>query len=91
MFGINALGLVDVVNPFTVPDAAIAIISFNRVDCFACVACFDAFRGNLPTALVCNDFTLFKGQTVVIGELANGENVNHGVWSLRSLCIYYNG
>ena len=79
---VHAVTLVDVVHAFTVPHAAVAIVSLDSVDCLACRLALYAFGGNLPAGFVGDGLAVFKGQAVVVSELFNRADVNHFCISL---------
>lgn len=72
-----AVALVNVVDAFTVPYAAVAFVGSHGFDSLFSGATFNARGGDLVAALVSNGFAAFKGESVVVGEFANSANVNH--------------
>jgi hypothetical protein len=44
----------------------------------------------LPTTLVGDNLAVLQGQAVVVVQLFDGANVNHIVYFLSFLCLYYN-
>ena len=92
--GCYAVALVDVVDTFAIPYATSAAIGLYRIDCFPGGFALYALGGHLPAALVGYDLAILKGEAVVIGELADGSNVNHNCSSLSlggllpSLSVY---
>ena len=82
-----AVALVDVINAFAQPYAAVAVVGSYRFDGFLRCAALDAFGGDLVAALVSNGLAAFEGESVVVGEFANCANVNH-MYYLPSLWYY---
>jgi len=74
---VNTLALVDVVNTISEPHAAVALVSFDGVDCFSCVRGLDAFGCNLPARFVSDTLSIFQRQPVIVLKVLNGADVNH--------------
>lgn len=77
MLRINPAAFVDIVDTIGKPHAAVAIVGFYRIDSFASVTALNAFSCYLPAAFIGNGLAILKGQTVIVGQLANRANVNH--------------
>jgi hypothetical protein len=72
-----AVALVDVVDTFAIPYAAVAFVGSHGFDSLFRCATFNAFGGDLVAALVSNGFAVFECESVIVGEFANCANVNH--------------
>ena len=81
------LAFVNVINTIAEPYAAVAIISLYRFHSNARVGSFNALCCDLVARLIAYGLAIFKGQTVVVGELFECSNVNH-MYYLFSFDVY---
>ena len=83
--GTHAVALVDVVDAFTVPHAAVTFVGSYCDDSRFGSSAFNTFGSDLIARFVSDEFATLEGQTVIVGKFANGANVNHSMYYLPFL------
>ena len=85
VLGGDTLADVDVVDAFAQPDADVTLATKQAMD--YCADLFwsgagDALQADLPASAVFHDFTIPKGKTAFIGDIANGANIDATIGSV---------
>ena len=76
-FCVYAVRFVDVVDPFAVPNSAFAAVSAYRFDCCFWSFAFNTFRGDLPSAFVCDRFSVAQGESVIVAQFSDRSYIDH--------------
>jgi len=72
------VALVHVIDPFAVPHAAVTTIRLDSLDALTSRLALDAFCGDLPTSLVGDRLACLERQPVVVLQLVDAPDVDHG-------------